>query len=163
MKIKERRREMRLRNKKTGDVFNFTIKATQDNTACYFILKTGSGGWEDGLTYGTLEELNEEWEDYNELEYWYIDNNGDILFSDLDDDKLWKDLAEERNEIGNYFETKEEAEKAVEKLKAIKRLKDKGFRFESWFGGSKLISFRIGEWADEDIAKDLDLLFGGEE
>ena len=59
---------MKLRNKKTGDVFNFTIKATQDNTACYFILKTGSGGWEDGLTYGTLEEINEDWEDYKPAE-----------------------------------------------------------------------------------------------
>ena len=59
---------MKLRNKKTGEVFNFVIKAEQDNTASYFTLKTGSGGWEDGLTYGTLEELHEEWEDYTPTE-----------------------------------------------------------------------------------------------
>ena len=54
---------MKLRNKKTGEVFNFVIKTEQDYTASYFVLKTGSGGWEDGLTYGTLEELHEGWED----------------------------------------------------------------------------------------------------
>lgn len=37
----------------------------------------------------------------------------------------------EHKEIGNYFETYEEADKAVEKLKAVKRLKAKGFRFNS--------------------------------
>ena len=59
---------MKLRNKRTGEVFNFAIKVEQDNTASYFILRTGSGGWEDGLTYGTLEELNAEWEDYSPAE-----------------------------------------------------------------------------------------------
>lgn len=59
---------MKLRNKKTGETFDFVIKATQDPTASYFILKTGSGGWEDGLTYGTLEELHDEWEDYKPVE-----------------------------------------------------------------------------------------------
>lgn len=43
------------------------------------------------------------------------------------------------------------------------RLKDKGFGFESWFGGTRDISFWIDVEIDEDIAKDLDLLFGGEE
>lgn len=66
---------MRLRNKNTGHVFNFAIIASQDNTASYFILKTGSGGWEDGLTYGTLEELHEEWEDYKPKEPLIKDEN----------------------------------------------------------------------------------------
>ena len=66
--------------------------------------------------------------------------------------------------IGNYFETREEAEKAVEKLKAWKRLKDKGFRFDCWYGGSKDIAFSIPqEIIDKPTAKDLDLFFGGEE
>lgn len=54
---------MKLRNKKTGEIFNFVIKAESDPTASYFKLRTGSGGWEDGLTYGTIGELHEEWED----------------------------------------------------------------------------------------------------
>jgi hypothetical protein len=75
-------------------------------------------------------------------------------------------------EIGNYFETKEEAEKAVEKLKAWKRLKDKQFKFYGWNKGSLLkslpntIMFACDDtkiWSWEDIRDDLDLLFGGEE
>lgn len=65
--------------------------------------------------------------------------------------------------IGNYFESEEEVRKAYKKLLAWKRLKDKGFEFESWFGGSKDISFWIDTEIDENIAEDLDLLFGGEE
>lgn len=59
--------------------------------------------------------------------------------------------------------SEEEAEKAVEKLKAWKSLRDKGFQFESWFGGSNDISFWLDTEIDEDIEKDLDILFGGEE
>lgn len=35
-----------------------------------------------------------------------------------------------RKSIGNYFETKEEAEKAVERLRAWKKLKDGGVKFD---------------------------------
>jgi len=74
--------------------------------------------------------------------------------------------------IGNYFETKEEAEKAVEKLKAWKRLKDKCFRFYRWNKGSLLkslpntIEFACDDtkmWTWEDIQDDLDLLFSQED
>jgi hypothetical protein len=66
-------------------------------------------------------------------------------------------------EIGNYFDTLEEAEKAVEKLKAWKRLKDAGFRFYGCDDSE--IQFRFtksGAWQTE-VQPDLDLLFGGEE
>lgn len=159
---------MKLRNKKTGEVFNFVIKAETDPTESHFKLRTGSGGWEDGLVYGSLEELNEEWEDYEEPDtYYYISDlvNIESLTNDhgcILPEEIWGKGIKRRKEVGNYFETKEEAEKAIKKLKAWKRLKDKGFGFESWFGGSKDISFYIDECIDEDIAKDLDLLFGGE-
>ena len=76
-----------------------------------------------------------------------------------------------RKAIGNYFETKEEAEKAVEKLKAWKRLKDKGIftyidhlSFKAQEGS---INFEFSKnLTPEDMKKadkDLDLLFGGEE
>ena len=70
----------------------------------------------------------------------------------------------DRMQMGNYFETQEEAEKAVEKLKAWKRLKDKGFRFNGWNGtriGSN-ISY-ISEFYYEGCTDDMDLLFGGKE
>jgi hypothetical protein len=71
-------------------------------------------------------------------------------------------------QIGNYFETKEEAEKAVEKLKAWKRLKDKGFRFNMWTipEEPKTPHIKLGIEAEVDVPDspyDLELLFGGEE
>ena len=50
-----------------------------------------------------------------------------IIDDGTDFDRVQKD-----KEIGNYFETVEEAEQAVEKLKAWKRLRDKEFRFIGW-------------------------------
>lgn len=122
--------------------------------------------------YWSLKKLNEDWEDYEEpkpKEFWYINAMG-LLFPGVD---LIEECVEEIKKIGNYFETKEEAEKVVEKLKAWKRLKDKGFEFEGWYGGSRIIHFRIDSldkegdclphFIDDDTANDLDLLFGGKE
>lgn len=116
--------------------------------------------------YNNLKELCRDWEDCENLDYWYIDSNGNVMFSDLDGDKLWEELKDERESIGNYFETKEEAEKAVKKLKAWKRLKNKKFKFRKWrtadIGGDKYY-FVIQAEADDTDKEDLDLLFGGEE
>ena len=115
-----------------------------------------------------FEPFNDWFEDYEEpKEYWFINELGNVEKAPSD----WLcDEKESRESIGNYFKTKEEAEKAVEKLKAWRRLKDKGFRFKDWelkngrkiFFGLDDKSFNAG-WLDEEIAKDLDLLFGGEE
>lgn len=68
-------------------------------------------------------------------------------------------------EIGNYFNTLEEAEEAVEKLKALKRLKCKGFKFND-FEYSELCDYaRVNIKAtviNDSIHDDLMLLFGGE-
>lgn len=70
-------------------------------------------------------------------------------------------------EIGNYFETKEEAEKAVEKLKAWKRLKDKGFKFCGIDGDCIRFSIDISKVNStkekEELNKYGESLFGGEE
>lgn len=101
------------------------------------------------------------WRDYDES-FWYVNDMGGV--EKFPPNLLGREaMVESHEKIGNYFETEEEAEKAVEKLKAWKRLKDKGFQFESWWGGSKDISFWLDTEIDEDIAKDLDLLFGDEE
>jgi hypothetical protein len=78
--------------------------------------------------------------------------------------------------IGNYFESKEEAEKAVEKLKAWKRLKDKGFKFLGVKGLDYAIDFEVNppythitfdEYTateeQKEFYNDLMMLFGGEE
>lgn len=131
---------MKLRNKKTGEVRELP----------------------DGFFCGdTMKRICEEWEDYDEpKEYYYIYANR-VLKGECDGiiDNRFK-------EIGNYFETEEEAEQAVEKLKAWKRLKDKGFRFNGWkCTGSISFTFDnyCGDGQPMSASDYLDLLFGGEE
>lgn len=147
---------MKLRNKKTGEIVEF-----EDITRVYKFIGNQN-------TYSSLAELNEEWEDAPEPKrYWFIENDGEINSIRVDDDLVESLIASK--DIGNYFETKEEAEKAVEKLKAWKRLKDSGISFEA-----KVID---GKWYLEpeaepqlrtskemhDLFKDIILLFGGGE
>lgn len=163
---------MKLRNKKTGEIGNLVLNINP-NRESYSVLSTENGDTVCGnlvlADYDSLVELNEEWEDYEEpKEYWFIDYDGGIIPFDRR-----KETATDRlmKSIGNHFETKEEAEKAVEKLKAWKRLKDKGFRFTNYdvaepvgdgeFCGQAF--FRGGNYSRAGIRADLDLLFGGEE
>lgn len=93
-------------------------------------------------------------------EYWYIKHDGCVTITcgGADDDM---------KEIGNYFETKEEAEEVAGKLRAFKRLEDKGFRFTGVEDVEGTIHFEIPFRAGYDSCEaeaDLGLLFsGGEE
>ncbi len=131
---------MKLKNKKTGE-----IKEVQPITI---------GG------FRSLAELNEEWEDYEEpKEHWCVTMYGGITRI-KDDEEPIDDLIE----IGNYFNSKEDAYDARNKLKAWKRLKDKGFRFHDWKEGTTYCLEY--EWEGvrlHEIEDDLELLFGGEE
>ena len=162
---------MKLRNKKTDEIGELQI------TEKHYAVAVGNGTANCNVkVYCSLDKLNEEWEDYKEpKEYWYIDINGEIMFDNVEDDTV-----KVMREIGNYFDTREEAEKAVEKLKAVKRLKDKGFRFTGIAGISNNISVSFeadskysgghimyDEYSNTDnklkeYNEDLMLLFGGE-
>lgn len=150
---------MKLKNKKTGEI----IIPSDYTFATY----------DDGIRYGrhtyySLAELNEMFEDYEEpKDFWYIEPNGVIARIDEWDCCTDSDI-EIMKVLGNYFETKEEAEKAVEKLKAWKRLKDKGIslHLQKQFRGDG-IGYSRTIYTDftkdsQEIVKDLDLLFGGE-
>ena len=141
---------MKLRNKKTGEIGYSTNYGTT-----YYVTVNKNN------EYICKDDLFDEWEECEDKEtFWFIAYDGK-LHKDFDDESDW---IKELKVIGNYFKTRESAEKAMEKLKAWKRLKDKRFRFECWYGGSKDISFSIPqEIIDKATAKDLDLLFGGEE
>lgn len=150
---------MKLRNKKTGEIGHL-ISKNWNETALIIMDKDGV----QLAKYHSLAELNAEWRDAPEepKEYWFIYENGTtghINWNDSEQDNY-------RKEIGNYFETKEEAELAVRKLKAWKRLKDKRFEFAGWgCENQKLyakIQFNKKVWAIE-TEPDLDLVFGGEE
>lgn len=146
---------MKLRNTKTGEIGYFCFANWSDPVLIIMD--------KDGVQlakYNSLAELNEEWEDYEEPKlYWYINTE---MF-DIDYDEVGKnDLVENFNkQIGNYFGTREDAEKAVEKLEAWKRLRDKGFRFKTYSPMHMTISYGLADY-EEETEKDLDLLFGGE-
>ena len=137
---------MKLRNKRTGEI----VMVCKINPEPYEARD---------FECSSLAELNEEWEDYKEPKgYWYIDGWGDVSC----DNDYDTEIDNQRKAIGNYFETKEEAEKAVERLKAWKRLKEKGFRFTGHFLGTEGLNIRYECNMKNDISDDLDLLFGGE-
>lgn len=107
-------------------------------------------------------------EDYEEPKgYWFIDCAAPypVDFCEFNED------TEDDKSIGNYFDTREEAEKAVEKLKAWKRLKDNGFEFNGirLEGSNCLIKTKLKDNIcvtfnnAQQFYEDVDLLFGGEE
>ncbi len=141
---------MKLKNKWTGEIN--IVKVDKD----YFNICKDDGEF---VCPVTLKELNEGWEDVPEepkgIQCIYYVNHFDAAKIDG---------------VIVGFETKEEAELAVRKLKAWKRLKDKGFKVDLWCydGGNYQerietgrILFRVKDY--EENEKDLDLLFGGEE
>lgn len=96
---------MKLINKKTGKIVNLEIHHIS------------------GKSYKSLADINEDWEDYEQpkdINYWYIDDLGRIRFST----NVLEELSDcpnnwlIRKSFGNFFETEEEAEEAVRKLKA---------------------------------------------
>lgn len=132
---------MKLRNKKTGKIIKLDIHCIA------------------GKVYESLAELNEEWEDVPEepKDIWCITMYGGITRI-KDDEEPIDDLIE----IGNYFSSKEDAYDAWDKLKAWKRLKDKGFSFNG--GDDACISYEVDieNWTMQDLT-DFKTLFGGEE
>ena len=154
----------KLRHKVTREIAVFAGVEIKDDIV-FFRFEDERGIFK--MKVNSLDELNE-WEDYEEPEtYYYISDcvNIESLTNDHGynlPEEIWHKAIERRKEIGNYFETKEEAEKAVEKLKAWVRLKAKGFRFNG--GDDACISYRFDpvKWED-GLDSDFDLLFGGKE
>lgn len=106
-------------------------------------------------------------------EHWAIDQFGEpINVSGLSRFQL-----EKLHRLGNDFPSENATMKAIEKLRAFKRLKEKGFRFDGWTidDGLKVSIctnlegdniFSESEKLDrqyKEIRVSLDLLFGGEE
>lgn len=165
---------MKLRNKKTGEikeviVGGYPVSGKTKMWKCSEMDANEEAGYKTLGTYSSLAELNAEWEDAPEepKEYWCIDwTEESRLFKSEHEDKC----DDFNKEIGNYFESKEEAKKAVEKLKAWKRLKDNGFKIKDWKftpdmkqiqGNYVKIEAEIPQILINE--KDLDICFGGEE
>ena len=161
---------MLLKNKKTGEIgwlYCDHISIPKKMTVFAEDKDLSANHWD----YTSLAELNEEWEDYEEPKNPYFINwFGEVSeLSGYISDKEIKRL----KQIGNYFDSREEAEKAVEKLKAWKRLKDKGFRFDlspalghcddKKFDISIIGTMPAKWWYNDKVVDDIHYIFGGEE
>ena len=139
---------MRLRNKKTGEIVEANgINFTQGHEK-----------------YNSLAEFTADWEDYEEPKGWCVTMYGGISRITKDDEVVIPDL----KEIGNYFNDKESAYDALRKLKAWKRLKDKGFKLKGWYMSKNTLNIEIDGGFPEDVSlydvmDDLDIVSGGEE
>ena len=156
---------MKLKNKKTGEI-GYPYFQNWKEISCVIVDENAIQIAE----YSSLAELNEEWEDYEEpkelKDPYFITEYGEVFPLNVYEDANSVATVDEYKQIGNYFDSREEAEKAVEKLKAWKRLKAKGFRFSD-FVYSELSNYaRVNIAAtmiNESVNDDLNLLFGGEE
>jgi hypothetical protein len=150
---------MKLKNKKTGEVVDFGY--LQSDHVAPLVLTTYENDKPKMYKYNSLAELNSEWEDYKEPKtHWTITEFGDAAD---DVDGYMPETIDEMKKIGNYFESKEEAEKAVEKLKAWKRLKDKGFRLSAVVDTFFCLDIFMKGEPYEAIKDDLKIVFGGDD
>lgn len=146
---------MKLRNKRTGEKAEVEINYNS-------MLVTHEDGRIAQYYFDSLKDL-EEWEDYEEPSktIWQIKDSGEL--QDFEEDDFSDGYIESSKSIGNYFSSKEEAEKAVERLRAWKRLKDKGFRFIDHIGRDSGQGMTRYEWDGYVNGEDLDLLFSQED
>lgn len=153
---------MKLKDKETGEIGRIA-KTKTDDEEIEIITDTKV------YLYKSISEVCKHWEDYEEpKEYWYINEFGTPTKADFVGRETLYDKC--RKNFGNYFETEEEAEKAVEKLKAWKRLKEAGFEFSGWTHTPITKSLtgynlHIKAYSDKlaDYMDDLELIFGGGE
>lgn len=146
---------MKLKNKKTGEIAESSILNSE------LVVHYDDGRVE---RYSLLPEHYEE-----PKEWWYIDIHGPHKVTN--NDEYYQKVKDASKEVGNYFSSRENAEKAVEKLKAWKRLKDKGVKIIDYecYGGTNTKGEFLGEVkVTIDVPQEVDkyffkLLFGGEE
>lgn len=131
---------MKLRNKKTGEI-GYLVAGVGNP---HYVVTNNE--WDSCGKYNSLTELSEEWEDYEEpKEHYFITEYGGVFSFNEYEGLNGVANPEDYRAIGNYFNTQEEAKKAVEKLKAWKRLKDKGFKFGGMGGLVNEIYFESNE------------------
>ena len=119
---------MKLRNKKTGEIGDILPYGCEDGKIRVWIDNISRPEYR----YNSLAELNSEWEDYEEPKtFWFIDEEG-IIRSTTDENWPEESVVAAKS-IGDYFETKEEAEKAVEKLKALTEAKEDGLKIKGYY------------------------------
>lgn len=161
---------MKLRNKKTGEIGTYLYSNPQHIGLGYYSVQLDKNPMST-IQYGhNFDQLYQDWdflgEDYEEQkEYWSINEFGSLVQVTHTRENIYD---KSRKNFGNYFETKEEAEKAVEKLKVWKWLKDNGVSLKydkDKFILHIVVSGKISpnQWRTEGYMQKLDLLFSGED
>ena len=135
---------MKLKNKKTGEIVeNAYVRESHDfynkRTIAVFVRDGNRPPERVSTGYNSLTELNEDWEDAPEEPkdkgYWYIDDSCRMRYSS----ELLDEIDDRPNNwmirklCGNYFDTREEAEKAVKKLKALTEAKEDGLKIKGYY------------------------------
>lgn len=154
-----------------GDTTDIDITTMPDG--CFKVKARTMRGGLRTFYYNTKADFDAAFEDAPEevKKVWFIDADGELgsCTQECEYDECGLNAVGMKS-IDNYFESKEEAEKAVEKLKAFNRLKDKGFKFYGWRRNQTGTYELYLRWKDRiprsyEIKNDLDLLFcfGGEE
>lgn len=133
------------------------------------VIATAAKGGQSTFYYNSIKQFMNDWEDAPEepKEYWYIDPYGMVIRSLANSDG-WD---ERRKEIGNYFETREETEKAVKRLKAWHKLmNDWGTEILGWeirdmpTGGNwQTVNVKFNVKTKKEPMELLDICFGGGE
>ena len=115
-----------IRDKETGE-----IRKLHDGFITLFLKDENQIDDPDFIRYRSIKELCDKWEDVPEKpkEYWYLDCYGMVLRA-LYSGNEWD---ERRKLIGNYFLSREEAEKAVKKLKALTKAKEDGLKIKGYY------------------------------
>lgn len=149
-----------------GEVTDVDITTMPDG--CFKANAKAMRGGLHTFYYDTKAAFDADWEDAPEdtKDFWYIRCGG--VVKQNEDSSLEEHHIDKHKEIGNYFSSREDAEKAVEKLKAWKRLKDKEVKLKIVTIGHKKYLEPTAEddkTFDEvkELIKDFELIFGGEE
>lgn len=151
----------KLQNKKTGEIGVLNIFGGKYQVIADDMPLCGNSVLDE---YDTLDALMQEWEDYEEpATFWYIDDYEVMCGKvgkdfDLECSIYTEKQVEELRAIGNYFETEKEAKKAVEKLKAWKRLSENRYLFGRLINLIYSLNLRSGEFTEH--MDDINLLFG---
>lgn len=138
---------MNLKNKKTGEIVEAITGDTFERGGIQ--IRSLKRNPQIVRHYPSLAELNEEWEDAPE------------------EPKGVKSIYFTGATVYIEMSNQKEAIEVEEKLKAWKRLKDKGFRFYSYYDSAVDVGQIYANFPEEkpngEIHKDLDLLFSGED
>lgn len=142
-----------------GDIFEI-----RDDGCLWLVDTSEEGHWKKNVmayhkyTLEAFPNILEDW--FEEIRgFWCIREMGNIDYNTVSREGIIGAY----KRIGNYFETREEAERAVRKLKAWKRLKDKGFRLSAVVDTFFCLDIFMKDELYESMKDDLKIVFEDEE